>query len=375
MLTRTPENDAPDAQAPVGADATPPQRAPNGTPLRWVGLAALSLVLMTLLELTGFPAALLLGAMIASIVAALMNADMAVPRLPYLVAQALVGCMIARTLELSVLQEIARDWPVFVGGVLSVIIAAALLGWSLARLKILPGSTAIWGSSPGAAQVMTFMSEEFGADMRLVAFMQYTRVIIVAGLAAAVARIWADTGTASVATAWFAAPDWANLAATLAVVAVSLMLHKLLNVPALAFVLPMIASAVLQDIGLLTIELPPLLLAAAYVTIGWGIGLRFDKPVLRHAARATPRILVSIVILVALCCGLASLLVAFAGVDPLTAYLAMSPGGADTVAIIAASPNVEVDVPFIMAMQIARFLLIVATGPMIAKFVSRRMGE
>ncbi|MEI2387100.1 AbrB family transcriptional regulator [Breoghania sp. JC706] len=375
MESETPRDVRPDTQIsadPVGFRPPPPR---NGSPLRWAGLAALSFVLVALLELTGLPAAILLGAMVAGIVAALTNGGMYVPRLPYLVAQALIGCMIARTLELPVLQEIARDWPVFAGGVLSVILASALLGWSLARLKVLPGSTAIWGSSPGAAQVMTFMSEEFGADMRLVAFMQFTRVIIVAGLAAAVARIWADTSGAGAPVPWFEAPDWANLAATLAVVAVCLVLHRLLKVPALAFVLPMIACAVLQDLGLLTIELPPLLLAVAYVAIGWGIGLRFDKQVLRHAARATPRILLSIFMLVAVCCGLAGLLVIFADVDPLTAYLAMSPGGADTVAIIAASPNVSVDVPFVMAMQIARFLLIVATGPALARFVSRRMGE
>lgn len=40
---------------------------------------------------------------------------------------------------------------------------------------------------------------------------------------------------------------------------------------------------------------------------------------------------------------------------PLTAYLATSPGGADSVAIIAASAHVEIS--FVMAMQLARFLV------------------
>ena len=38
---------------------------------------------------------------------------------------------------------------------------------------MLPGTTALWGTSPGAASVMTIMAESYGADMRLVAFMQY----------------------------------------------------------------------------------------------------------------------------------------------------------------------------------------------------------
>lgn len=38
-------------------------------------------------------------------------------------------------------------------------------------LTPLPGNTAIWGSSPGAATVMTLMAGSYGADVRLVAFL------------------------------------------------------------------------------------------------------------------------------------------------------------------------------------------------------------
>ena len=62
----------------------------------------------------------------------------------------------------------------------------------------------------------------------------------------------------------------------------------------------------------------------------------------------------------------------FAGIDPLTAYLATSPGGANSVAIIAASS--DVDVPFVMAMQIGRFLVILMIGPTLARFIARQSG-
>jgi uncharacterized membrane protein AbrB (regulator of aidB expression) len=57
-------------------------------------------------------------------------------------------------------------------------------------------------------------------------------------------------------------------------------------------------------------------------------------------------------------------------VDPLTAYLATSPGGVDSVAIIAAGSNVNL--PFVMAMQTARFLVILSIGPSLARFMTRR---
>jgi Putative ammonia monooxygenase len=58
-------------------------------------------------------------------------------------------------------------------------------------------------------------------------------------------------------------------------------------------------------------------------------------------------------------------------VDFLTAYLATSPGGADSVAIIAASSNV--DMSFVMAMQTMRFFMVLFTGPAMARFIANRV--
>jgi uncharacterized protein len=80
----------------------------------------------------------------------------------------------------------------------------------------------------------------------------------------------------------------------------------------------------------------------------------------------------SILALIALCGGLAALLTDRLHIDPLTAYLATSPGGIDSVAIIAAS-SAHVDIPFVMAMQTARFLFVIFAGPPIVRFVARRI--
>jgi uncharacterized membrane protein AbrB (regulator of aidB expression) len=72
------------------------------------------------------------------------------------------------------------------------------------------------------------------------------------------------------------------------------------------------------------------------------------------------------------CVGLAALLVVLDDIDPLTAYLATSPGGADSAAIIAMASNV--DVAFVMAMQTARLVLVLLIGPSLASFIARRAG-
>jgi membrane AbrB-like protein len=119
---------------------------------------------------------------------------------------------------------------------------------------------------------------------------------------------------------------------------------------------------------LMVIETPPWLLAIGYAMVGWWVGLRFTRQLLIHAAKVLPRMILCILALIVLCGGVAVLLMVFAGVDPLTAYLATSPGGADSVAIIAASSNV--DAAFVMSMQTLRFLGVLLAGPALARFVA-----
>jgi membrane AbrB-like protein len=114
-------------------------------------------------------------------------------------------------------------------------------------------------------------------------------------------------------------------------------------------------------------------MAGCYALVGWSIGLRFTREIVLYAARVFPTIAASTLTLIALCGGLAWLLHVIVGTDPLTAYLATSPGGADSVAIIAAS--LPVDVPFVMAMQMARFILVMLVGPTLARVVARWTGS
>ena len=155
---------------------------------RWVALVALSLAIGLALNALRLPAALLLGPMIAAVALAAAGRGVSVPTPAFVAAQGVIGLMIAGFLPLSVGGEMAGRWPIFLVGTLSTMVAASLLGWLLARSRVLPGTTAIWGSSPGAATIMTIMSEHYGADLRLVALMQYLRVACCAAAAALMAR-------------------------------------------------------------------------------------------------------------------------------------------------------------------------------------------
>ena len=337
--------------------------------LQWGLLFLLSLLLSLAFLCIHLPAALLLGPMIAGIAFSLKGITLQLPRSTFLAAQAILGCMIAQNLTGSILTTLAVNWPVVLAILLVTLLSSAVVGWLLVRYSSLPGNTGAWGSSPGGAAAMVAMAQDYGADIRLVAFMQYLRVLFVAGAAVLVTRlILGDSAEAvSQQIAWFP-PLSGNLWSTLLLAAVSGFTGRILRIPSGTMLAPMIVGAWLHAGGMIVIELPEWLLAIAYMAIGWRIGLGFDRQVFFMALRPLPQILASIFALMAICAAMAWGLAHYMQIDFITAWLATSPGGLDTVAVIAAGSNA--DMALIMAMQTLRLFSILLTGPAVARFIS-----
>jgi len=341
-------------------------------PVQWGLLAISSTLLAAAFKWVGLPAAFLLGPMIAGIAIGANGGTIRVALSPYYLAQAIVGCLIARAITPTILMTFLAHGLLFLTFIAAVIVASSALGWLLSRGGALPGSTAIWGSSPGAASAMMIMAEAYGADAQTVALMQYLRVVFVAAAASLIARLWVASPSAQPGAVWFPAVHWTAFAETVALAGFGALAGRFLRVPAGPLLTPLAAGAALNVAGLIEIELPQWLLVASYAVIGWSIGLRFTPRILIHARRALPQIILSILVLIAFCWLLAFALTAAVGVDPLTAYLATSPGGMDTVAIIASS-SPTVDVPFVMAMQTVRFVAVVSFGPALARLIADRI--
>ncbi|WP_192254770.1 AbrB family transcriptional regulator [Mesorhizobium silamurunense] len=365
-------------------DSSPEQSSPDQPlvermarlrpPRQWLVLVVFSLLLAGALELAALPAALLIGPMMAAILAGTNGATVRVPRPLFGSAQAVVGCLVANSISVDIFPVFYAEWALFFAVVIATVAASSLLGWLISRWRILPGTTAVWGSSPGAATAMVLMAGAFGADQRLVAFMQYLRVIFVSMTAALVAKMWVDTSGVEVPPIiWFPPIDPSAFAA-IGIAIVGGLLGKLLRLPSPFFLGTFIFGAVIHLGFGVQMQLPPWLLALSYAMVGWSIGLNFTRPILRHAARALPQIIASIAALIAFCGGMAFVISRVLGIDPLTAYLATSPGGMDSVAIIAAAAQ-NVDISFVMALQSARFLVVLLVGPSVAKLVARNVRD
>jgi hypothetical protein len=342
-------------------------------PVQWIVLIAFSGVTTAVLEWARLPAALLLGPMVAGILTATGGGTIRIPQLPMNLAQAMIGCLIARSFTSEIIFRFIKDWPLFLAVVATTLVASAALGWLISKLRIMQGTTAVWGLLPGAAPVMILMAEAFGADALLVAFIQYLRVVCVAITASLIARFWVHIpADAAHAMVWFPPVAWLSFLGTLLIIAVSFLAGFVPKIPAGVLIAAMMIAGALHVGHYSAIELPPWFLAIGYAFIGWSTGLRFTPELSAAVARALPQSILSIAAMIAFCGGLAALLVHIGGVDLLTAYLATSPGGVDSVAIIAAST--KVDTSFVMAMQTVRFVLILALGPSLSRFVAGLVG-
>ncbi|AUQ27112.1 AbrB family transcriptional regulator [Dickeya zeae] len=337
---------------------------------QWFMLLAVSLVLGLGLQFYHVPAALLLGPMLVGVVMGLNGSTIRIPRTFFYASNAVLGCLVAQSLSLSILTPLIKEWPLVVFILLSTLIASGLSGWLLMRYSELPGTTGTWGASPGGASAMVAMASDFGADVRLVAFMQYLRVLMVTASAAFVARASLGPGAEAnnALLVWFPSLDW-RFPGTLAMAFSCAWVGRLLRIPSGQLLVPMIVGSLLHSSGIMTLQTPEWLLAVAYALIGWSVGLSFTRPVFLLALRTLPKMMLSIITLMLLCGGMALMLMHLLSVDMLTAYLATSPGGLDSIAIIAAGSRV--DIAFVMALQTMRLFTTLIFSPILSRYISR----
>jgi membrane AbrB-like protein len=204
---------------------------------------------------------------------------------------------------------------------------------------------------------MVLLADEHGADKRIVALMQHSRIILVAFAAVTVAGVLGHPGGSANLLAPIGRALWSpplhelGFLEAIALALAGALSAKVTRLSSAALFVPAFGGAALQGAGLITIELPPLVPAFAFGIIGWYVGLSFTRETLAYCLRIFPRMMAAIVAMMIMC-GLLSLLLAalVPNTDPLTAYLAMTPGGMDTAVVIATTTNVFL--PLVLAAQL-----------------------
>lgn len=317
------------------------------------------------------PVAWLIGPMIAAVILALRGRPPGPnPGFVFTGVQALIGIALTASFSLDALDPLAADWPIILVTIVVVLVISVVAGIALARMASLDPATAALGTVPGGASGMVAMSEELGADPRLVAFMQYARVVIVIITIAVLAGIVGEGPGTAVAASASPLASWQQVLAVPVLALVGIWVGQRFRLPSGALIGSILVGMAVGLLGWGPIEVPPAVLGAAYLLLGARIGSRFDPQVLRRIRDLLPWVLGFILLMSLVSAALGWLLAEVTGIDLITALLATSPGGMDGAMI--AALDTGANVPLVLAVQISRLLLMVIAGPLVVRWLAGR---
>jgi hypothetical protein len=337
--------------------------------------AALTAALGLGLSAVGLPSPLLFGALLAGLVVALVDrrAAVAVPAPAFAAAQAVTGVTIGAYVETSSLEALGGAWLPVTAVILATLALSVGAGALLSRATALDRTTGALGMIAGGASGIVAMADELGADGRVVAFMQYLRVLVVVlSLPLLVGLLFGahEGAVPNPGAPLLGEPlDWLLVPA---VAAVGVLVGRRSRLPVPTLLGPMVLGAVLALTLLDDLAVPPLAREGAFVLIGLQVGLRFTPEAVRLVGRLVVPVLAAVVGLIAVSFGLAALLAVSAPVSLLDAYLATTPGG--LYAVLAIGFDSGADTTFVLALQTLRLFAMVLLAPLAVRWAARADG-
>src|SRR4051794_34723437 len=290
--------------------------------LDWASVLVVAGAVTALFDLVGVPSAPLFGALVAGLCRALSRPSrLRLPRPCGSAAQAVIGVSIGALVQTDTLRTVAQHWLAVLLVTIGTLLVSLLAGQVMRLHPDVSAVTGAFSLIAGGASGVTAMARDLGADERVVAVLQYLRVLLVliAMPVVATAVYGASAGGGAPAAT---GPGWpADLAFTVGCAVVGAGLGKLAHVPVGGLLGPMAVAAALDLSGLSGgATVPGWVELAAFLAIGLQVGLTFTRDSLRLIGRALPLALLLIVGVVLACAGLGTVLTATAGVTPLEGY-------------------------------------------------------
>lgn len=340
-------------------------------------LLVLAILAGSVLAALGLPASFLTGPLLVAAIFAVTNRPVIrVPLFIYRLAQSVIGVMLSFTITAKSLQTIVTNWAPIATLVVTMLVLTTLIGIGLRRFANLPAGTALLGALPGGAGEMIALSDSIGADARLVTVMQYGRLLAILATISVIGHLAGAAGghgQHATALAPLYRSEPANYLVSIVIALIGALVGVRFRIPAGTILIPASLAALGGILGIPAAPWPPVVLGAAYLVLGLQIGGNFDAAVVYQLRRLGWFILLSNVFLLAVSAFLAICLVPLLKIDLLSAYLAATPGGLDSVAAMAT--DLKADAALILAVHSLRLISVLVVGPHLVQFVAQRLGR
>ena len=311
----------------------------------------------------GLPLPWMLGPMAACLIAALLQVPMASPAKirPYVVI--VLGVMLGGAFKPDMIDQ-AGAWLFSLSLLIpyTILIAVSAIPYLVFIARYDP-VTAYFSAMPAGLQEMVIVGQEMGGDERRIALTHAARILLVV-MSLPFLVEWmsgvAMDGGGGTHTALFGLTMLDGLV-LIACGVFGAWFGKVARLPAGNMLGPMIISGLAHVFDLTSADPPTILVAAAQLVAGTGIGCRFIGMARREIGEALGHGAAIVVIMLAVTVGLGVLVADWVDVSTTGFLLAFAPGGLAETGLIALA--LGIDVGYVALHHIVRITMIMASAP------------
>lgn len=270
--------------------------------------------------------------------------------------------------------EILAEAPSWLPSLAALCLFIPFVHYAGFRLLVATGRTdrrtAFYGTAPGGLVETVQMGEEAGADIQMLAMLQFLRLIITI-VFVPLAFTWMEghaVGSAGGARVEGAALGAADVAILAVCAVVGALLGLRLKLPAGHVLGPIVLSGAAHVAGLTEAVPPGWMIAAAQVVIGTSLGVRFAGMPKGRILVAMRLALMNAVLTIGTAVGFALAVAPLTGQPVRAVFLAFAPGGLVEMGLIALS--LKMSILYVTAHHLLRIILAVS----FVRMFGRRVG-
>jgi len=311
----------------------------------------------------------MLGALFATMVAAISRAPIKAPSSLRPAVVAVIGVLLGSRFTPDILLQLGA-WAGTVAVLLGYVVSVAVIVVPFYHFAgKLDWTTAYFAGMPGGLNEMIEIGEASGAEAAPIILAHSLRIVVTITLIGLWFRIGQGAGMGRSFSATPLALSFGDASLLMGCAVLGSWIGKRLRLTAPTLLGPMVLSAALHLTGITHSTPPALLVNVAQIILGTALGCRFydvkPKALLRAGMLSSAATVLTLTL--ALAAGLA--MRGFAGVEVDQAMLALAPGGLTEMGLIAMA--IHSDVAFVALHHIVRVLFVLLVAPFTFRFVLR----
>lgn len=331
---------------------------------------AIALAGVAIIHLMGLPLPFLFGPLFGCLAGALLRRPLMGVGQVADGARTILGVAIGA----SVTPEVVSLLPSMAASVAFVPLYIALIGLIgmpfFHRLCGLDRMTAWYASMPGGLQDMVLFGKEAGGDVRALALIHTTRVLIIVTVAPMVMTFGFGTGLTNPIGAPATDLPLHELALMLAAALIGWKGGERIGLFGASILGPLIVTLALSLGGFIHSRPPAEAIVFAQFMIGLGVGVRYAGITLTEVRRFVLSGVAFVLALAALAAAFTEVIVLLGLAAPVEAFLAFAPGGQAEMTVLAIVAGA--DLGYIIVHHLTRLLLVITGAPIAARLILGR---